>query len=194
MQQSFSVLEPITPLTVDGSIGARIRARRKALKLTQDQLGDLVGIPGDVVSKHERGELGVGAKRLLAYARALETTAEWLSGDAGEPQKPGPKPGQLRAVSGGVPRALVALLNDGRCNPVTEPEIDYLTRYLEEGRSQELIDLEIHLLAHRAEREQTDEAVMAFHAAIKRKRKEAKRRASEGVSAPAEATKPEMSR
>jgi transcriptional regulator with XRE-family HTH domain len=155
-------------------IGPRIRDLRKKRKLTQPQLASLVGVGADTVSKHERGDMGVSAQTLFAYAQALETTADFLAGDSPDlgSGRPGPKPG-LRPVSKGtrgVPMALAMLLNDGRCNPITDDEMTHLSRHLDDGNSPELDDLEIHLLAHRAERDRTEDAVQAFRNAVRRAR------------------------
>ena len=177
-----SILSPSagTSTGVDSpkAIGDRIRERRVQLKLTQDELGTRVGVPGGVVSRHERGTMGVGAARLLAYAQALEITVEWLTGNA-ELAKPGPKSARVfvstthAAAQGSsvVPRAIVALLNDCRCNPLLDSEIAHLNRYLSEGGSEDIVDLEIQVLLHRAGRDQTDEAIEKFRSAVRRKRK-----------------------
>jgi transcriptional regulator with XRE-family HTH domain len=187
-------------------IGTRIRDRRKKVGLTQRQLSDLIGVGSDTVSKHERGDMGVSAETLFAYAKALETTAQYLAGDApdgaGGATRPGPKATALRAVptaGRAVPMALARLLNDGRCNPISDEEMAHLTRHLDEGNSAELVDLEIHLLAHRAERDRTEDALAKFRAAISRARKERGQRLIEQAPAPptlakAKAKKPELTR
>lgn len=57
-----------------GDHGQRVRARRQALKLTLEQLADLVGTPAQTVSKVERGELL--ARPYLQHAIALALHAE----------------------------------------------------------------------------------------------------------------------
>lgn len=157
-------------VVVEG-FGTRLRARRKELKLTQIELANKVGTGSDVVSKHERGELGVSTKTLFAYAEALETTAEYLAGTSGDSRRPG-KSSVVRAARPlGVPAALARLLNDGRCNPLNEDEMAHMTRYLDDANSTELDDLEIHLLAYRAERDRTKKAIEAFQRAIDRANK-----------------------
>ena len=48
-----------------------IRARRKALKMTLDELGALVGCSGAAVGMWERGETTPAAEKLPELARAL---------------------------------------------------------------------------------------------------------------------------
>jgi transcriptional regulator with XRE-family HTH domain len=170
MQPYISSLEGATDSCMDDEIGPRIRELRRQKRLTQDGLGKLVGLPGDVVSKQERGVLGVGLQRLFAYASVFGVPPERLAGKSARRSADEPD-----GSATGVHRAIVALLNDGRCNPIGDVELADLSKHLAEGNSGELIDLEIHLLAHRAEREQTDEALSKFRAAVLRKRKEKQR-------------------
>lgn len=169
-------------LLVEG-IGARILEHRKRLGLTQRALAERVGVVSDVVSKHERGVLGVGSDTLMAYAKALGVSAEYLAGESEEmPARAGAMPVRATPVAG-VPMELARFLSDGRCNPITDAEIAHLSRHLADGNSSELVDLELHLLAYRAERDRTDESVAKFRAAVQRARR--KRTQTEPATAPA---------
>jgi transcriptional regulator with XRE-family HTH domain len=55
----------------DRHVGARVRARRIALGLTQQGLAGLVGIGSPQMCKCETGSLRIGAGLLFAIARAL---------------------------------------------------------------------------------------------------------------------------
>ena len=161
--------------------GSRLKEMRIKRKLTQRQLADRIGVGQDVVSRHERGSMGVSAETLVAYADVLETTSDYLAGEAGESSRRGATgKAAVRAVptrsSSSFPKPLAMLLNDGRCNPLSEEEMGALTRYLDDGGSTELDDLEIHLLAYRAERSLTDDDAQKFRAAVARKRKALKQR------------------
>jgi transcriptional regulator with XRE-family HTH domain len=72
--------------TFDGmeSIGERIRARRKALKLNQEQLGAQVGVDQSVISDIERHDAGFSAATLMNLARALMVTPEDIM-EGGDP-------------------------------------------------------------------------------------------------------------
>lgn len=59
-----------------GSIGERIKARRKAMKLNQQQLGDQVGVDQSIISDIERHDAGFSATTLMSLARALMVTPE----------------------------------------------------------------------------------------------------------------------
>lgn len=151
-------------VAVEG-IGNRIRDRRKALGMTQQQLATKVGVGQDVVSKQEKNRMGVGAETLIQYAKVLETSVDWLAGE----MTSAPNNDQTgRSAPTQVPIALARFLSDGRCNPITDEELAHLTKHLAEGNSAEPIDLEIHLLAYRAERERTEEALVRFRNAVMR--------------------------
>lgn len=76
------------------TIGAAIRDRREALGLTQNQLGERVGVDGSSISGWERGVAQVTAVRLFAIATALDTkVAALFPGFTGNPfYRPVPTP------------------------------------------------------------------------------------------------------
>ena len=49
---------------VDTHVGARIRLRRKILKMSQGKLGEILGVTFQQVQKYERGANRIGASRL----------------------------------------------------------------------------------------------------------------------------------
>ncbi|MEL6282330.1 MAG: helix-turn-helix transcriptional regulator [Pseudomonadota bacterium] len=57
---------------IDAHIGMRLRQRRWLLGLTQQQLGDRVGIKFQQVQKYETGQNRISASRLWELARAVE--------------------------------------------------------------------------------------------------------------------------
>jgi transcriptional regulator with XRE-family HTH domain len=60
---------------VDRAIGRRIRDRRIALGLTQQQVGDLIGVTYQQAHKYERGIDRISVGRLLTICAALGWTA-----------------------------------------------------------------------------------------------------------------------
>ena len=52
-------------------IGAEIRARRKRLLLTQEDVADLAGVNRRLVSEVERGAVSVTLRNLIAICRAV---------------------------------------------------------------------------------------------------------------------------
>jgi len=57
---------------IDLHIGRRLRRRRRVLGLTQQQLGDRLGIRFQQVQKYECGANRISAARLWYLAKALE--------------------------------------------------------------------------------------------------------------------------
>jgi transcriptional regulator with XRE-family HTH domain len=66
---------------VDVAIGARIRARREELRITQAQLAAGAGVTFQQIQKYERGVNRVSAARLLQIAAVLKTTGAALLGE-----------------------------------------------------------------------------------------------------------------
>jgi transcriptional regulator with XRE-family HTH domain len=56
---------------IDRHVGARLRARRLALGLTQQQLAELIGVTYQQAQKYETGANRMTAQRLLTAAAAL---------------------------------------------------------------------------------------------------------------------------
>lgn len=56
---------------VDKLIGTRIRLQRTAIGMSQEKLGDILGITFQQIQKYEKGTNRVGAARLQAIADAL---------------------------------------------------------------------------------------------------------------------------
>lgn len=65
------------------AIGARIRARRRQLGLSQSDLAQALGVSFQQVQKYERGANRVAASTLVGAAQALSTTVGWLVGEEG---------------------------------------------------------------------------------------------------------------
>jgi transcriptional regulator with XRE-family HTH domain len=60
------------PESIDRAVGRRIEARRKALGLTQRQLGDAIGTTPQQLRKYELGHNRVSVSTLMAIARSLQ--------------------------------------------------------------------------------------------------------------------------
>jgi transcriptional regulator with XRE-family HTH domain len=65
---------PRTPGTVDEYIGARMRESRLALSMTQESLGELLGVTFQQVQKYERGANRVSASRLFEICEAMHVS------------------------------------------------------------------------------------------------------------------------
>jgi transcriptional regulator with XRE-family HTH domain len=58
----------------------RIKQRRHALHLSQEQLAELVGVNQPQISRWELGINDIGGDTLTTLSRALGTSADWLLG------------------------------------------------------------------------------------------------------------------
>ena len=59
-------------------IGEKIREKRTALGLSQDELADMVGTDGNSVSRHENGSREMKISQFCQYAEALSASAAEL--------------------------------------------------------------------------------------------------------------------
>ena len=64
-------LRPKSANWVDAYVGSRVRLRRRNLELSQEKLGEAVGITFQQVQKYEKGINRIGASRLLDIAKCL---------------------------------------------------------------------------------------------------------------------------
>ncbi len=60
------------PNPVDIHVGSRVRLRRTVLGLSQEKLGEAIGLTFQQIQKYERGANRVGASRLYALSRVLD--------------------------------------------------------------------------------------------------------------------------
>jgi transcriptional regulator with XRE-family HTH domain len=59
------------PHPVDVHVGSRVRLRRNMLGLSQEKLGEAIGLTFQQVQKYERGANRIGASRLLELSQVL---------------------------------------------------------------------------------------------------------------------------
>lgn len=63
---------------VDAHVGKRVRHRRWMMGMTQQQLGDLVGIKFQQIQKYETGMNRISASRLWDIAKSLEVPINYF--------------------------------------------------------------------------------------------------------------------
>jgi transcriptional regulator with XRE-family HTH domain len=76
---SFSVMKkkkstPRGATAIDAYIGARMRERRLALSISQNQLGKDLGVSFQQIQKYESGQNRVSAARLFDICKALNVS------------------------------------------------------------------------------------------------------------------------
>jgi transcriptional regulator with XRE-family HTH domain len=67
---------------VDGQVGSRVRLRRMVIGMSQERLGELLGLTFQQIQKYEKGVNRIGAGRLFEIARILGVSIEYLYQDA----------------------------------------------------------------------------------------------------------------
>ena len=69
---------PRSAAPVDVHVGARIRLRRQVLKMSQERLGEQLGVTFQQVQKYERGANRVGASRLWRLSQVLDVPVSFF--------------------------------------------------------------------------------------------------------------------
>src|SRR5438067_6017088 len=60
------------PNPIDIHVGSRVRSRRTLLGMSQEKLGEAIGLTFQQVQKYERGANRIGASRLWDLSRVLD--------------------------------------------------------------------------------------------------------------------------
>jgi transcriptional regulator with XRE-family HTH domain len=86
-----------TPNPTDKHVGSRVRMRRMMLGMSQEKLGDALGLTFQQVQKYEKGTNRIGASRLQQIAHFLQVPVSFffeggpdLAGPAGTMEAPSP--------------------------------------------------------------------------------------------------------
>jgi transcriptional regulator with XRE-family HTH domain len=66
------------PNPIDVHVGARVRLRRTLLGMSQEKLGEALGLTFQQVQKYERGTNRIGASRLFDLSRVLEVPVSFF--------------------------------------------------------------------------------------------------------------------
>jgi transcriptional regulator with XRE-family HTH domain len=61
-----------TPNPIDKHVGSRVRMRRMMLSMSQEKLGDALGLTFQQVQKYEKGTNRIGASRLQQISHILQ--------------------------------------------------------------------------------------------------------------------------
>src|SRR5487761_371397 len=69
------------PNPIDVHVGSRVRLRRNMLGLSQEKLGEAIGLTFQQVQKYERGANRIGASRLYQLSRVLDVPASFFFDD-----------------------------------------------------------------------------------------------------------------
>jgi transcriptional regulator with XRE-family HTH domain len=70
-----------SPSPVDLHVGSRVRLRRTLLGMSQEKLGNAVGLTFQQIQKYERGANRIGASRLFDISRVLDVPVQFFFDD-----------------------------------------------------------------------------------------------------------------
>ena len=73
---------PRRPNPVDIHVGSRVRLRRMLLGMSQEKLGEHLGLTFQQVQKYEKGVNRIGASRLFELARVLGVNVQFFYDEA----------------------------------------------------------------------------------------------------------------
>ncbi len=83
-EQVVGVERESRPSPIDVHVGTRIRLRRTLLGMSQERLGEALGLTFQQVQKYERGVNRVGASRLFDLSRVLDVPISFFFDDMPE--------------------------------------------------------------------------------------------------------------
>lgn len=93
---------------LDRHVGRRVRLRRTLLGLTQQELGEQIGVTFQQIQKYERGTNRISASRLWEIARVLKVPVSFFFEDFQEDAETLPQSSGDNAISTEELRLLVA--------------------------------------------------------------------------------------
>jgi transcriptional regulator with XRE-family HTH domain len=86
------------PNPVDVHVGARVRLRRTLLGMSQEKLGEAIGLTFQQVQKYERGANRIGSSRLYDLSRVLDVPIGYFF-DEMPPEVAASSPAQSRGMA-----------------------------------------------------------------------------------------------
>ncbi|NJO38874.1 MAG: helix-turn-helix transcriptional regulator [Rhizobiales bacterium] len=87
------------PNPIDVHVGKRLRLRRTLLGMSQERLGDLLGLTFQQVQKYERGVNRIGSSRLYELGQILDVPVSFFFDDMVGSRLPGSLQGAMSGLS-----------------------------------------------------------------------------------------------
>ena len=75
------------PNPIDVHVGSRVRLRRMLVGMSQEKLGEMLGLTFQQIQKYEKGANRIGASRLYQIAQILGVAVQFFFDDMPEGQK-----------------------------------------------------------------------------------------------------------
>jgi transcriptional regulator with XRE-family HTH domain len=94
-----------SPNPIDVHVGSRVRLRRTLLGMSQEKLGEAIGLTFQQVQKYERGANRIGCSRLFDLARVLDVPISFFFDDMTDEAK-GQSPAHI--IKGNVVETIAA--------------------------------------------------------------------------------------
>ncbi|WP_420393587.1 helix-turn-helix domain-containing protein [Acuticoccus sp.] len=82
MEQRGAMVSRKQPNPIDVHVGSRLKLRRAVVGMTQEKLGDQLGVTFQQVQKYEKGANRIGASRLQEIAQILTVPVSYFFEDA----------------------------------------------------------------------------------------------------------------
>lgn len=79
-----------SPNPIDVHVGSRVRLRRMLIGMSQEKLGEQLGLTFQQVQKYEKGSNRIGASRLYQIAQILGVPVQFFYDDMGSTPPTGP--------------------------------------------------------------------------------------------------------
>lgn len=79
-----------SPHPIDCHVGSRVRMRRMMIGMSQDKLGEKLGLTFQQVQKYEKGVNRIGASRLYHISKILDVPVQFFYDDFGDESGLGP--------------------------------------------------------------------------------------------------------
>lgn len=78
-----------TPNSVDKHVGNRLRFRRSLMGLSQEKLGEAIGLTFQQIQKYEKGQNRISAGRLYQFGKTLDVPVSYFYENLQEPSSSG---------------------------------------------------------------------------------------------------------
>src|SRR5437868_15209189 len=82
MLRRLAMMAKKAPNPIDKYVGGRVRMRRMMLGMSQEKLGDGLGLTFQQVQKYEKGTNRIGASRLQTIAHILQVPVSFFFDEA----------------------------------------------------------------------------------------------------------------
>ena len=118
-------MKPNKPNPIDVHVGKRLRLRRTLLGMSQERLGELLGLTFQQVQKYERGVNRIGSSRLYEIGQILDIPVSFFFDDMPEEGRPPARSAEGGGAGRGAAPPLAGLAEEQAAfeHEAAEPEL-----------------------------------------------------------------------